>query len=840
MVQHDNDHSGEENAEGRGSGSPTRTVRLISGDYLLTVNPVDGSEIEPCPPVLRRSGPLVRRSGGERAGRADAGPSGPPPLCERDEERERLTRLLGQGRSVRLTGPRGSGRTALLDALAAEVSDLAPDGVVRLSGLRRSISDLLQDLFAAVYDAADQRPDRRRLVEALSTVGAVVVVDDLEVGGELLDELLAATPECAYVFAATPDVPSPSETAALEEVFLSGLSRTGALEMLERCLERPLTDHEADWAGDLWFLGEGKPLLFRQAAALLRQRDRGTGALHTDAADDDGLPSGIELAAPLARGLSPIAREALGVAIALGGELPSATQLPAILREDHADRTADELFEAGLLTEADGRLRLAHGVVEQLGEAHEDTDGTRCRNVARHYAWWVAHPSVPSARVAAEADAVVAAVQSAQRAGAAEDAVRLARAAAPVLAAASRRGAWERLLRTGQEAARSTGEITEQAYFHHELGVLALCEGHPERARAELDASIALRAALADKHGTVAGRRTLALVMDRLRAAGGGAAGITPGTTNGPTIAGAAGATGGPDFPSQAAPAPGAAAEAGTPDAGVPAAVGEPGTSAGAPTAPTRRVDDAAPLRARDTGGMPPAAFGDVSTVDHDGFAALDAATDADHGRHTVGGRRGLAVHGTRKNVLAAGAGALLAAVLGTVMTLGAASDSSEDPSGGPGRPGNSDSLPDTPTDGTTTSPAAGGDGASHSSGGAPAPGHSDATTGPTGADESASPSGGPTSTRDPRPTPGGDGEPGETSSSPAPTHSSSSPSPSESSEPSSSPSSSPSPTGSPSGSGSTGDGDSASPDSGDPVGDVLGAPSPSGGPDDGTGGAVA
>ncbi|WP_241778461.1 hypothetical protein, partial [Streptomyces sp. AcH 505] len=28
---------------------PARTVRLVSGDFLLTVNPVDGTEIEPCP-----------------------------------------------------------------------------------------------------------------------------------------------------------------------------------------------------------------------------------------------------------------------------------------------------------------------------------------------------------------------------------------------------------------------------------------------------------------------------------------------------------------------------------------------------------------------------------------------------------------------------------------------------------------------------------------------------------------------------------------------------------------------------------------------------------------------
>ncbi|WP_193776526.1 hypothetical protein, partial [Streptomyces sp. E2N166] len=34
-----------------------RTVQLVSGDFLLTVNPVDGSEIEVCPPAERPARP---------------------------------------------------------------------------------------------------------------------------------------------------------------------------------------------------------------------------------------------------------------------------------------------------------------------------------------------------------------------------------------------------------------------------------------------------------------------------------------------------------------------------------------------------------------------------------------------------------------------------------------------------------------------------------------------------------------------------------------------------------------------------------------------------------------
>ena len=74
--------------------------------------------------------------------------------------------------------------------------------------------------------------------------------------------------------------------------------------------------------------------------------------------------------------------------------------------------------------------------------------------------------------------------------GQASAAVLLARSAAPAFAAGLHWGAWEKALRAGQEAARIAGEVAEEAYFHHELGVLALCTGNLDRARAELEASI--------------------------------------------------------------------------------------------------------------------------------------------------------------------------------------------------------------------------------------------------------------------------------------------------------------------------------------------------------------
>jgi outer membrane biosynthesis protein TonB len=122
---------------------------------------------------------------------------------------------------------------------------------------------------------------------------------------------------------------------------------------------------------------------------------------------------------------------------------------------------------------------------------------------------------VSTGRAAAEAEAVLAALAAARDAGHPAVAVELARAAAPVFAAALAWSAWERALRAGLDAARQSGSVAEEAYFQHELGVLALCTDDLERARTELEASLALRGALADRHGSTVGRRTLALVADR-------------------------------------------------------------------------------------------------------------------------------------------------------------------------------------------------------------------------------------------------------------------------------------------------------------------------------------
>ncbi|MER7729552.1 ATP-binding protein [Streptomyces erythrochromogenes] len=704
-----------------GSAGPARVVTLTAGDFTLTVNPVDGSEIEPLRPGTGRTRPAKRDAAARAARDAAARPPvlpGPPisagPLLAREEELERLVRLLGRGRSVRLTGPSGSGRSALLDAVADRCAGVAPDGVVRLSGHgHQQPGELLHTLYATVYEAPRERPERDELLARVRDIGAVVLLDDLEMGGSALDELLRATPECAYLLAATPDAKAPSDDSHIEEVFLTGLGKADCAALLEAGVGRPLTDEEAAWAGDLRFASEGLPLRFVQAAAMLRQRDELNRSDEDDDEEEPGvfeerprdsavvpLPTLAEGAAPaelLASRVSESARAALRIACALGGELPHHAHLPALVGDTHADTAAAELLACGLLTPVGTRYRLAAGVARQLEDVgYGDTASEEARTAARHYAWWTGHASVVPERVAAEADAVLAALAGADVVAAAV----LARTAAPAFAASLHWEAWERVLRSGAEAARKAGEVAEQAYFHHELGVLALCEGRLDRARAELETSIGLRGALADKRGTVAGRRALALVVDRetagakaspplrLEAPAAASEAVTVATpaTEAATVAtpaarkapatrttpavrpAAADRTSPATRPAPALPAPPPPAGASAAPAVTPVPVSSEAVTRMTPVVPVTQTSE------------PPTT---LSAVFEDAFPLSpkqDAPAPAAPAPAAPSGRDA----GRRKLVLLAAAGALAAVALGTVVSFAMSSSDSEPPAQGP------------------------------------------------------------------------------------------------------------------------------------------------------------
>ncbi|WP_285734906.1 ATP-binding protein [Kitasatospora phosalacinea] len=566
---------GQPSGDFRGDGVRPRSGELVSGERLVVVGGPEGSEARHCPDEWM---PQPRRIRGLVQARPELGPSpavgplalgagpGDLRLLDREGDIAALLEQLRAGRSVQLVGQAGSGRSALLAAVAEAAGELAPDGVVRLSGYRRTVTDLLQDLFAATHQAPDFRPDREQLAELLAGVAAVVVIDDVEPYGEELEELLALAPECAFLIAAVPGSPPPAPGSRLRDHLVAGLSRPASLTLAARLAGRPLDEVERAWAVDLWFESEGLPLRFVRAAALLRQRDvtvdalvaaqedrrslfgsvqeyelpRDPAELERELRQQVPLPSVGESAAParrLVQGLSESARLVLRLALALGGECPTAPHLPALLDVGLGESALQELVEAGLAVSVGGHHRLTEGVLDALlPEVEDDSNGLPAPfapggiayGAAEHLAWWVGHASVSTRQVAAEAEVILAVLLAERNADRPAEVLRLARAAAPALALSLRWGAWERVLQLGLEAARMLGANAEQGWFHHELGVHALCTGDSRRAVAELEAALALRAAAGEQRGVAGARRMLDLIRIEETAA------LTAGTDTAP------------------------------------------------------------------------------------------------------------------------------------------------------------------------------------------------------------------------------------------------------------------------------------------------------------------
>ncbi|MCX4746725.1 hypothetical protein OG455_14550 [Kitasatospora sp. NBC_01287] len=570
-----------------------RSGDLVAGRYLVTVGGLDGSDVQPCPPEHRPE-PRRRPSGPQRhGGRATAGPgpspavgplalgSGPGdlPLLDREAEVAQLLGKLAEGRSVRLLGEPGSGRSALLAAVAAGAGELAPHGVIQLCGHRRDGEDLLQDLFAAAYQAPGFRPDRGQLPVLLASVGAIVVIDEVAQSGTELEELLALAPECAFLIAPSAGGTAPAAVGAasrpgsdvrpggveapaggqralpagsrLEDHTIGGLTRPACLALTARLAGRLLDEAERAWAVDLWFESQGLPLRFVQAAALLRRRDLAVdtllaaeedrqslfgGAVEEEAEQDPALreaelraevplPSVAQTAAPallLVEGLSEGADAVLRLAVALGGECPTAPHLPALIDVDHGESALRELAECGLAESIGGHHRLTAGVLEALAE-HWGPDGRSTEGAARHFSWWVGHGSVSTEQIAAEAEVVLGALRADRAAGRTDAVLHLARAAAPALALTLRWGAWREVLELGLAVARQSGRRREEAWFQHELGAywLALADGAPQAhalARNAVEASCALRGLAGDSRELAASRRLLTLLQEAERA----------------------------------------------------------------------------------------------------------------------------------------------------------------------------------------------------------------------------------------------------------------------------------------------------------------------------------
>ncbi len=357
-----------------------------------------------------------------------------------------LARWAEAGRPVQLVGRRGSGRTTLLTHLTARCVERGTD-VVFLDAAGADADDVVQDLFRACYGMGRYRPRPPELRRLMASIQALVVIDDFTGTPADLDRLLRLVPSGTLVVSSSRRLP----WKAGQTVEIGGLAPRPAMELVERCLRRPLTDEERAAAERFHALVDGHPLALTQAAAALGNR---AGALSDQRSLVDAL----------ATGLTENDHAVLRVLHALDGLDVPWPMVEKLIGSPLGRDTVDRLTAARLLAEEGTRLRaLAPGATLVVDSAGRSPDTARR---AATLAGWV---RTATDREIGDAAAIIVRVLELT---AAEDehgaALALARAAAPALCRTLKWGSWRRVLAVGAESARATGSTGDAAYFERE------------------------------------------------------------------------------------------------------------------------------------------------------------------------------------------------------------------------------------------------------------------------------------------------------------------------------------------------------------------------------------
>lgn len=453
-------------------------------------------------------------------------PPDPGDVLGRGPERAELEKALEDRVPLEFHGEPGVGKTTLLSHLAHDAPASPPGGIVYLSARAQPLEDLLQQIHDLFVDSVPPRKaSHQEIRTALADVQAMVLLDDVQLEGDELGALLDALPRSVAVL--TSDRPRLGRQG--RSVGLPGLSVDHGLTLLQRGLERPLTDEDLRSGVAIVEALKGNPLRLRQQLSLLAEP---AISLHRVAADmrndpPDHPPGAGPGEQPAAAAPNGAARRAVRPHSA--GEFRLLTLLAAMpdtaidhahlatltdLRDAH--ETLRRLERRGLIEEegAAGRYRLAGDLADMLaGDA--ELEQWRLRAL-RHFAAFVG----ANRGLGELADAVEPARVLLRWAITAEHwaaALDLARGIEGCLALACRWGSWAEVLQAAHIAARALGDEASRAWALHQLGTRALCLGS-EAGHATLVEALRIREQIGDGWGAEVTQHNLVCPLNSLTA----------------------------------------------------------------------------------------------------------------------------------------------------------------------------------------------------------------------------------------------------------------------------------------------------------------------------------
>ncbi|NUS44533.1 MAG: ATP-binding protein, partial [Mycobacteriaceae bacterium] len=467
---------------------------VIAGDYNVVIDAKSGSQVSLL--TERRRPEPVRRKQIELLPRAQSAPIG------REAALAALNAAVRQGGSVQLSGPTGSGKSALLRH-AARTAPAGPDGVIFLSAATREADDLAQEIFEACYDADGYAPSRSELRRLMKNLRVTVYLDDADLELRPLRDLTDAAPEATFVFTAERRVPLDDLTV----IEVEGLTEQAWRRLLERTLNRPVPAAAHAEVERLRQAADGRPLVLQRAAALAAFDTSGALVLPQAGRIADLVPLLIDQldAAPAA---------VLGLLATMAGADLSVVHIAALTdaADAEAEAACSRLVELGLAEPTEHGYQCHPDIVAAFRARHPDPFPVDA--LCAHFVRWLPQPSTTRAEVAAAARALERTAQLAAESGRDDQVVQLIRAGSPAMARALRFGMWGRLLGRGWIAAQKTGDRSAAAYFMHEEGIRSLLTGRRVLAAALLAEAALVWKELGNLHAAQAAQQAQQFIPD--------------------------------------------------------------------------------------------------------------------------------------------------------------------------------------------------------------------------------------------------------------------------------------------------------------------------------------
>jgi len=414
---------------------------------------------------------------------------------------------LGYGRPVGLHGRCGCGKSTLLRHVAARATAaFGVPGVYLQLGEHDDVDDIVQRVIGRLY--ALDRPAKltvEECAELLAGTGAVVALDDVPVerfGPQRVARLLQALSGCRIVLGSTDPIIDRRGTS----LAVPGLSDNAALEAVAGALGRPLDGAERPAVQRLITAVHGRPLALRQAAALVAVDRHGFADLADIAERDAG-----ELDRLAEQALEAPERRLLAVLTVTAGTLLPDEVLETIGDVQRVDEALGALRRRGLADRHEDRFGLPicqAASYRRLLYRHFDL-ATAVRDIVSYCA--ARDPSGEQCRSAV--GAMLALLEYAAERGNWPAVASLARLAQQVLILAGRWHAAGRALELGRQAADAIGDLAAQAFFAHQQGTLALCQGDLSTAHWQLSQALKLREQLGDSAGAQVTRNNLTLAV---------------------------------------------------------------------------------------------------------------------------------------------------------------------------------------------------------------------------------------------------------------------------------------------------------------------------------------